>query len=560
MDENSYQKNLSFGSQDGMSIIEALLSLAFLGISLGAYLQFASNSRGMETKIKERTDYLALRMFLTQQFSCEQTLINSTGSNSNAPPCDVSENGSQIAVNNADGKLLLAKGGSVIAGYRVQATCSSGMGVMDPGGQNKVASVRFFATPETNAKPLAAADSSDGWNDLLEGNDIRCTKATDPGPPIDNKCTAMMISGSGIPIKEIAGPYFRSSGQLNYYYSSSRPKILVRTRYMGDYSMRTTKGRPDRWKMHYVNKNPRSTVGTMALGTRAADALQPPLHQTPDFYVSGGSAYSVPPNPTGANCDTPTSSSPVSIPRGIPVTSVVPACAYWEQKIDFKEMVQPNNWYAAPLDLMISGIDSANTEITKCTTSLQLISPLVLTWPRTGQNSYVPDIFPTMTRFDLLGQGKRVQTGWLGGRAAFLALDRNNKGKIDDGRELFGDATPLIFEKPYMDKNGFNALALYDHNNDQKIDAKDPVFSQLRLWLDDNSDGVSDPWELNTLPSLEVQSISLRYKKVINEPESSSLLTRFVYEATFHGPAECGSRGCIVYDVYFSTPLVAGNP
>lgn len=551
-------EGLLLTSESGMSIVEALLSLAFLGITLGAYLQFSVNSRSMETKIKERMDYLALRMFLTQQFSCEQTLIASSGSTSSGSPCAASDNGTQVAVNNSDGKILVAKGGSSIAGYRVQATCSSGLSGLNPGDANKVASVRFFATPETNTKPLIGANSTDGWNDLLEGNDIRCAKATDPGPPIDNKCTAMMVSGLGSPMQELRGPYFRSNGQLNYY-GTSRPKILVRSRYSTDSSYGLSKGKPDRWKMHYVNKNPKSTVGTGALGVRGVDTLQPPLHQTPDFYVSAASAYTVPPNPTAARCDLPTLSAPVSISRGIPVTSVVPACAYWEQKIDFQSMVQPNNWYAAPLDLMISGIDSSSREITKCSTSLQLISPLVLTWPRPRQSTYKPDIFSTMTRFDLLGQGKKVQTGWLGGRAAFLVLDRNQNGKIDDGRELFGDATPLIFEKPYRERNGFDALSLYDLNHDQVIDAQDPIFSQLRLWQDDNSDGVSDPWELNSLKSLEVERISLKYKEVVNEPDVSSLLTKFVYEATFHGPADCGLQGCVIYDVYFSTPLVSGS-
>ena len=49
---------------------------------------------------------------------------------------------------------------------------------------------------------------------------------------------------------------------------------------------------------------------------------------------------------------------------------------------------------------------------------------------------------------------------------------------------------------------GFKALAMYDRryyggNNDDVIDAKDTVFSKLRVWVDSNHNGVSEPGELS---------------------------------------------------------------
>jgi hypothetical protein len=60
------------------------------------------------------------------------------------------------------------------------------------------------------------------------------------------------------------------------------------------------------------------------------------------------------------------------------------------------------------------------------------------------------------------------------------------------------------------------ALAVYDEpahggNGDGVIDAKDAIFSSLRLWIDADHDGVCRKEELYPLPALGVNSIDLRY-------------------------------------------------
>jgi hypothetical protein len=168
---------------------------------------------------------------------------------------------------------------------------------------------------------------------------------------------------------------------------------------------------------------------------------------------------------------------------------------------------------------------------------------------------------PAGVLFDISGTGDPIQIAWTDANFhnAFLGLPGSD-GLVHNGKELFGNFTP---QPQSSHPNGFLALAEFDKpenggNGDGVIDEKDTVFSQLRLWIDENHDGVSQPNELHTLPELGVFSLSLSYFESLRTDDFGN---QFRYKARVNpgqhrdkrDETSNGEPGRWTYDVFFVT-------
>ncbi|MCZ6158821.1 calcium-binding protein, partial [Campylobacter ureolyticus] len=93
------------------------------------------------------------------------------------------------------------------------------------------------------------------------------------------------------------------------------------------------------------------------------------------------------------------------------------------------------------------------------------------------------------TYFDHDNNNFKEATSWIDKGDAFLALDKNNNGLIDNGNELFGNHTISNTRFKYTNNkatNGYEALKAYDLNGDNVIDSKDEIYDKLLLWKDSN--------------------------------------------------------------------------
>ena len=99
-----------------------------------------------------------------------------------------------------------------------------------------------------------------------------------------------------------------------------------------------------------------------------------------------------------------------------------------------------------------------------------LTDPLVI-----NMDTNATSISDQKFKFDIDSDGDEDEISFAGKGSGFLALDKNEDGKINDGSELFGTKSG----------DGFKDLAEYDKDKNSWIDENDEIFDKLKVWTKD---------------------------------------------------------------------------
>jgi hypothetical protein len=149
--------------------------------------------------------------------------------------------------------------------------------------------------------------------------------------------------------------------------------------------------------------------------------------------------------------------------------------------------------------------------------------------------------------FDLRNEGQARQVAWTRADAgnAFLALDINDNGIIDDGGELFGNFTRL--RSGGLAANGFEALRELDDDGDGVVDGHDAAWIRLLLWTDLDHDGISSPDELMPIAASAVTALGTDYHAVSRSDRWRNFLQYMSQFRMMRGSTE---RSRVYYDVF----------
>ena len=135
----------------------------------------------------------------------------------------------------------------------------------------------------------------------------------------------------------------------------------------------------------------------------------------------------------------------------------------------------------------------------------------------------------------------------------FIVLPDSN-GEVNGVDQMFGNNTRGPDGE--FAANGYDALKKWDGrkadgsydsaSRNGVIDRHDAVFSQLRLWEDDNGDGIAQASELHTLSEVGLTSIDLSFDASYTETDSYGNQIRMRSSAT-----TSDSKRHVVYDIWF---------
>lgn len=115
----------------------------------------------------------------------------------------------------------------------------------------------------------------------------------------------------------------------------------------------------------------------------------------------------------------------------------------------------------------------------------------------------------TDAAFDIDADGDQEATGWVGAGDGLLAVDFDHSGTIDDGSELVSPFMELGDNATAPAGGSIDALASWDDNQDDRIDAADAIFADLKVWVDANADRNTQGGELLNMDAVGIRAFIL---------------------------------------------------
>lgn len=177
------------------------------------------------------------------------------------------------------------------------------------------------------------------------------------------------------------------------------------------------------------------------------------------------------------------------------------------------------------MDIQMSREFSSYYEETSLLQKVSFLDPLVI-----NLDTDIASVSDQKFYFDLDADGTVEEISQLGAGSGYLALDLNDNGIIDNGKELFGTASG----------DGFRDLARYDEDGNGWIDENDSIFNKLKIWTMDE-DGKSELYTLKDkgLGALCLGHVSTNYMEnnpLTNQTNAAIRSTGiFLYESGMVG-------------------------
>jgi hypothetical protein len=167
-------------------------------------------------------------------------------------------------------------------------------------------------------------------------------------------------------------------------------------------------------------------------------------------------------------------------------------------------------------------------QVTALGTDITYVTPLIL--DLNGDGIQTQKLSAGVV-FDLDASGTKETVGWASNADGLLARDLNGNGQIDDGSELFGSAS--LLQDGSRAQDGYQALSQLDTNKDGKISQADAAFGELAVWVDSNSDGLTERGELKSLTDLGITSLDLQAQKtwIENQGNQIGLVSSYTNES-----------------------------